>query len=344
MRIDFALIFVLLTALTGGIWLLDRLLFAPGRRRANAVRQANLDSRLAAGAESIRQLALANDLRTVGIKSAPENLSITTVNAGDARKLASLIQRNLPDFETTQTEDGLDAAPIGLGGRRREPVLVEYAASFFPVILVILLVRSFLGEPYRIPSGSMMPTLLIGDFILVNKFAYGLRIPVLDTKIVPIGEPQRGDVVVFHPPHHPDQTWIKRVIGLPGDTITYQDYTLSINGQPVETVSIGAFVGKGNGASMTGARELRESLPGKTHRILQLDLPPMFQHANGSWTVPPDSYFMMGDNRDNSEDSRYWPTHFLPEHNIVGKAVVVWMNWDFGGAGLDASRIGTVIK
>jgi signal peptidase I len=271
-RYDFAFFFVVLTALTGGIWLIDSLLFAPRRRKAAA----------AAGAAE--------------------------------------------------------------GQQPREPVIVEYSRAFFPVILIILLVRSFLGEPYRIPSGSMMPTLLIGDFILVNKFAYGLRLPVLDTKIVPIGEPQRGDVIVFHPPMAPEQAWIKRVIGLPGDTIAYDNYTLTINGQPVPSTTIGAYVGKGSGRDMTGWRELRETLPGHSHRMLQQDLPPMFQHANGVWKVPPGEYFMMGDNRDDSEDSRYWPTHFLPEKNIVGKAVVVWMNWDTGGDGIDASRIGTVIK
>jgi signal peptidase I len=233
---------------------------------------------------------------------------------------------------------------IAEGAERREPLIVEYSRAFFPVILISLLVRSFLGEPYRIPSGSMMPTLLVGDFILVNKYAYGLRLPVLDTKIVPIGEPARGDVIVFHPPHHPEQAWIKRVIGLPGDTIAYDNYTLSINGQPVSTATVGPYLGKGSGRDMTGARVLRETLPEHSHLLLQLDLPPMFQHNNGTWKVPAGQYFMMGDNRDNSEDSRYWPTNFLPEKNIVGKAVVVWMNWDTGGSGLDTSRIGTVIK
>jgi len=343
-RYDFAFFFVVATALTGGIWLLDSLLFARGRRKAIADERAALDMRMSAYADNVNSLASTCNIRDIEITRNLASIGIRVTHSADTEKLRALMVRDMPELDITSTDDGLEASPRTLGQARREPVLVEYSRSFFPVILIILLVRSFLGEPYRIPSGSMMPTLLIGDFILVNKFAYGLRLPVLDTKIVPIGEPARGDVVVFHPPHHPEQAWIKRVIGLPGDTIAYDNYILTINGQPVSTTPIGPYVGKGSGRDMTGWRELRETLPERSHRILQQDLPPMFQRNNGVWKVPPNEYFMMGDNRDNSEDSRFWPTNFLPEKNIVGKAVVVWMNWDTGGDGMDSSRIGTVIK
>jgi signal peptidase I len=210
----------------------------------------------------------------------------------------------------------------------------------------------------------MMPNLLIGDFILVNKYAYGLRLPVLDTKVVPVGEPKRGDVIVFHPPMEPDQVWIKRVIGVPGDVIDYHNYQLTINGQPVENEQVGPYLGQGSGSDKTGYQVVREKLPERTHTILQRvlserqsDHPPGVQldttltseqlnqdPRNGTWTVPPGEYFMMGDNRDDSEDSRFWPTNFLPERNIVGKAVLVWMNFDWDAKKVDSSRIGTIIR
>ncbi|MGH8337066.1 MAG: signal peptidase I, partial [Gammaproteobacteria bacterium] len=186
--------------------------------------------------------------------------------------------------------------------------------------------------------------LVIGDFILVNKYAYGLRLPVLDTKIVKIGEPQRGDVIVFHPPMAPDEVWIKRVIGLPGDEIRYENYQLTVNGQPVPTTPIGPYIGQASGRAETGEQLLREDMPGHTHAVLSQNRPPMFQQGNGVWKVPPGNYFMMGDNRDDSEDSRFWPTHALPEKNIVGKAVLVWMNFDWDAKKMDSSRIGTIIR
>ncbi|MBS0461940.1 MAG: signal peptidase I [Proteobacteria bacterium] len=252
----------------------------------------------------------------------------------------------MPELDVQVEGDGLQAGVPAAAPRIREPLVVEYSRSFFPVILIILLLRSFVAEPYRIPSESMMPNLLIGDFILVNKYAYGLRLPVLDTKIVKLGEPQRGDVIVFHPPMAPDQVWIKRVIGVPGDVISYQNYQLTVNGQAVASEDLGPYVGKGSGADMTGATVVREDLPGRSHTILQKNIPEMVQdpRANGTWTVPAGEYFMMGDNRDNSEDSRFWPTHFLPEANIVGKAELVWLNIDFGAKKMDGSRIGTIIR
>jgi signal peptidase I len=223
----------------------------------------------------------------------------------------------------------------------REPVVVDYSKAFFPVLAIVLILRSFVAEPFRIPSSSMMPSLLIGDFILVNKFAYGLRLPITNQKFVPIGEPERGDVVVFRPPHHPDQDWIKRVIGLPGDTVSYRDHVLSVNGEPVDYRTVGRYVGKGRGTDMTGATLLAEELPGRTHPILTREDLPFMMQGEGEWTVPQGSYFVMGDNRDNSEDSRFWGT--LPEANLRGKAFLIWMHWDRSAGGVDFSRMGSQI-
>ncbi|WP_133479955.1 signal peptidase I [Cognatilysobacter segetis] len=235
------------------------------------------------------------------------------------------------------------AAREGLLEAGDEPLLVDYAKSFFPVLAAVLVLRSFVAEPFRIPSNSMMPTLLTGDFILVNKFSYGLRLPITNAKVVPIGEPNRGDVVVFKPPHHPEQDWIKRIIGLPGDRIAYRDHQLFLNGQPVQVQPVGVYQGVGNGAEMTGAEEMTEALPTRPHRVLErTDL--IRADGQGEWVVPPAHYFVMGDNRDNSEDSRYWG--FLPEANLRGKAFLIWLNcegWFCSGA-FDASRIGNTIQ
>jgi signal peptidase I len=225
----------------------------------------------------------------------------------------------------------------------REPLLVDYSRAFFPVLAVVLMLRSFVAEPFRIPSSSMMPSLLIGDFILVNKFTYGLRLPVNNHKVVALGAPKRGDVAVFRPPHHPDQDWIKRVIGLPGDTVAYRDNQVHVNGEPLQYQLRGRYLGKGRGGEMTGAQLLTEQLPGRPHPVLERDDLPYFVQGEGEWTVPAGHYFVMGDNRDNSEDSRFWQTHFLPEQNLRGKAFLVWMNFDRSAGGIDFSRIGTGI-
>lgn len=221
----------------------------------------------------------------------------------------------------------------------KEPVFVEYSRSLFPVILAVLILRSFLVEPFRIPSGSMMPTLLAGDFILVNKFSYGIRLPVIDTKIIPVGEPRRGDVLVFRYPQDPSIDYIKRVVGVPGDRIAYYNKQLFINGDPAVQTSLGAYEGVGAGVSMSGAQVRTEQLSGVLHNIL---IDEGKGTVEGEFRVPEGQYFVMGDNRDNSNDSRYWG--FVPEENLVGKAFMIWMNWDSTAGGVTWDRIGNEIE
>ena len=225
----------------------------------------------------------------------------------------------------------------------KEPILVDYSRAFFPVLALVLGLRSFVAEPFRIPSSSMMPSLLIGDFILVNKYAYGLRLPITNKKFLAIGEPKRGDVVVFRPPHHPDQDWIKRIVGLPGDTIAYRDNIVYVNGVALRYRTLGQYVGKGQGVEATGSDLLEEALPGRPHPVLEHEDYPFGMQGDGEWKVPPGQYFVMGDNRDNSEDSRFWAVHFLPEENLRGKAFLIWLNWDSDAGGVDFSRIGSKI-
>jgi signal peptidase I len=221
--------------------------------------------------------------------------------------------------------------------RLRDPVIIEYSKSLFPVLLIVLLFRSFLFEPFKIPSGSMIPTLLIGDFILVNKFAYGLKLPVLNTRFISIGEPKRGDVVVFRYPVDPGVNFIKRMVGLPGDTITYRSKQLYVNGEPVSEVRQGAFTSADVKCSTPAADALRlkENLGGVTHDILFHQGTP---GRDGQWVVPEGHYFVMGDNRDRSNDSREWG--FVPEENLMGQAVGIWMNFDWNKGCGDFSRIG----
>jgi signal peptidase I len=225
-----------------------------------------------------------------------------------------------------------------LGNKAVEPVLVEYARSFFPILLLVLVLRSFLFEPFRIPSGSMMPTLLEGDFIFVNKFAYGLRLPVVNTKIVEIGEPQRGDVVVFQLPSEPSINYIKRIVGLPGDVVVYDagSKELTINGEKVEREIVGAYEGD------PGLQLAHEHLGMVDHELL---LTRGRLSAGGTYVVPEGSYFVMGDNRDNSKDSRYVGVEYIPEYRLIGKAVRIWMNWRWPGEGGPLwGRIGSRIE
>lgn len=209
------------------------------------------------------------------------------------------------------------------GGDKR-PLFVEYARSLFPIFLVVLLLRSFLFEPFRIPSASMMPTLLIGDFILVNKFVYGVRLPVLDTLVREGGAPEKGDVVVFRYPLDTSVSYIKRVVGLPGDYVVYHDHALFVNGEPVRQEVRGAYTAYGAGMPMDGVEVRSEFLVETRHDILisQRDLGQRFETR-----VPAGHYFVLGDNRDHSRDSRFWG--FVPEQNMIGQACLIWMSWDW---------------
>lgn len=227
---------------------------------------------------------------------------------------------------------------------QEEPVLVEYAKSFFPVILVVFLIRSFIVEPFKIPSGSMMPTLLAGDYILVNKFTYGLRVPIVNNTFFEINQPKRGDVFVFHYPPNPSVDYIKRVVGLPGDKIRYEDKRLIINGKPLTTEALPNYEYVMSGLNIVTAQQYSEQLGDKKHTILVHDVIGNYdtdsigaKFSNHEEIVVPDGhYFAMGDNRDNSSDSRVWG--FVPERNLVGKAFFIWMNFDQG------SRIGNTIQ
>jgi signal peptidase I len=240
------------------------------------------------------------------------------------------------------------ALMVAEGEEVPEPALVDYSRSLFPVLFFVLVLRSFLAEPFRIPSESMMPNLLVGDFILVNKYDYGLRLPVLNKKILQVGEPKRGDVVVFHYPGRDTEDpqkgtdYIKRIIGLPGDVIEVNEDQVTINGVKLAYTQAGVFEGK-NGASLddTGTNMLREELPGRPHTVMDTPGSPF---APGTWVVPPGHYFAMGDNRDHSADSREWG--FVPEENLVGRAMVIWLNCEgwVCSDGFDYSRIGDTIR
>lgn len=296
---NFALILFVLLVITGIVWTLDLVSLRPARRRRMAAAAAEFDRERG---PQLRQLE------------------------GDA---AAARHR-----EQTLREAG------------RIPWWVEYSVSFFPVILFVFALRSFVVEPFRIPSGSMLPTLEAGDLILVNKFSYGLRLPVIHNKIVPVGEPQRGDVMVFRYPPEPEIDFIKRVIGLPGDEITYVNKRLFINGTEVPRERVGDYFEPDRA---TYADEYIEQLGDIRHRILidsrsGGDIYPsgafpyrnhcQYRGAGVRCIVPEGHYFVMGDNRDNSADSRFWG--FVPDDNIVGKAFLVWMN--FG----DLGRIGQI--
>ncbi len=213
-----------------------------------------------------------------------------------------------------------------------EPVIVEYSKSFFPVILAVFLIRSFIVEPFKIPSGSMMPTLLAGDFILVNKFTYGLRVPILNNTFVELNKPERGDVVVFHFPPDPSIDYIKRIVGVPGDKIAYRNKQIFVNGEPVDMKLVGDYQYVASGLNMITSKLYTEQLGKVSHAVL-LDEDSI--SIDGETEVPAGHYFAMGDNRDNSKDSRSWG--FVPDDNLVGKAFMIWWNFD------DFGRIGSTI-
>jgi signal peptidase I len=237
-------------------------------------------------------------------------------------------------FPAWQEADSGDARAFAEEAARvlRVPLAVEYARSFLPVLAIVLVLRSFLVEPFQIPSSSMVPTLLVGDYILVNKFTYGVRLPVLNTKVLDVGEPKRGDVMVFFPPGS-DKYFIKRVIGLPGDRIEYRRKVLFVNGRQVEQELIAQLP-----PLAPTYQILEENLDGVAHVVRKELLrsgPDDF-----SLTVQPGHYFMMGDNRDNSSDSRVWGQ--VPERNIVGKAFAIWMHWGSFLSLPDFSRVGSI--
>ncbi len=293
---NFALLLLLATVVTGLYWFAERFYFLPKRRSAA----------LALEAETTRRRA---ELDKMGVRA---------------------------------DEADVEHAKVRL---LMQPWWLDWTAGLFPVILVVFLLRSFLFEPFKIPSGSMIPTLWIGDLILVNKYHYGLRLPVANIKITDGTPPQRGDVMVFRYPPKPSLDYIKRVVGVPGDEVAYLNKRLTVNGKVIETRQVQDFFDED---SMRYTAQFEEQLGSKPHRLLiEKDRPAFvpgadeFQYKDNCrysvegvvCKVPAGHYFMMGDNRDNSLDSRFWG--FVPEKNIVGKAVLVWMN--FG----NLKRIGT---
>ena len=285
---NFALILFVAMVLTGIVWFLDLLVFSKQRRRAADAALAAFDARNA-------------KLTADGVK----------VDYTSRAQIESAILR--------------------------QPTWIEYSGSFFPVIALVFVLRSFLYEPFKIPSTSMVPTLLVGDLILVNKFTYGIRLPVLNKKIIDVNDPQRGDVMVFKYPKDMSQDYIKRVIGVPGDKITYENKRLTVNGQAVTYTAMDDYL---DDEAPVYHKQFMENLTGVPHRVLNMDSKRtlelsqvdnfpnreacVYSYEKFTCTVPAGNYFMMGDNRDNSADSRYWG--FVPNKNIVGKAFFVWMN------------------
>ena len=285
---NFALLLFLATVVTGVYWVAERFYFLPQRQNAAALLEAS-------------DVKRREDLGKMGINQVDGNIV-------EAKNRVLL-----------------------------QPWWLDWTAGLFPVIISVFFLRSFLVEPFKIPSGSMIPTLLVGDLILVNKFTYGLRLPVLNLKITEGTPPQRGDVMVFRYPPKPSLDYIKRVVGLPGDTVAYINKRLTINGQPVATNALPEFF---DGDAMRYFKQFEEALGDKKHNLLNDDERPAFVPGADNFAgrdgclysvegvtckVPQGHYFMMGDNRDNSLDSRYWG--FVPEKNIVGRAFFVWMNF-----------------
>lgn len=285
---NFALLMFLATFVTGVYWLAERFYFWPQRKKE----AARLNAEAAARREQLERQGLRHDMA-----------------------------------DTTEGETRI----------LRQPWWLDWTAGLFPVLFVVFVLRSFLFEPFKIPSGSMIPTLMVGDLILVNKFTYGVRLPVLNTKVTEGNAPQRGDVMVFRYPPQPTLDYIKRVVGVPGDTVAYLNKRLTINGQEVPTKDLPDFF---DTDAMRYFGQFEEALGDKPHKLLNTNGMPAFVQGasefpfreNCTYTiegvtckVPEGHYFTMGDNRDNSLDSRYWG--FVPDANIVGKAFFVWMNF-----------------
>lgn len=224
----------------------------------------------------------------------------------------------------------------------KEPLVIEYSKSFFPVLALVFVVRSFLVEPFQIPSESMLPALEVGDFIVVNKYQYGIRLPIVQKKIINVSDPKRGDVMVFFPPHD-ERYFIKRVIGLPGDKISYINHQLYINDEKVESTFVkqeAAKLGEPCFQLYRGVNNIvDETIDGRTVRARKCSQPGGLS-INGTWVVPEDHYFMMGDNRDNSRDSREWSV--VPEENVVGKAIGIWMHWESFFSIPSFERVGSI--
>jgi signal peptidase I len=221
------------------------------------------------------------------------------------------------------------------GAATPDPPVVQYARSFFPVILIVLIIRSFIFEPFRIPSESMMPGLIDGDFIFVTKFAYGLRLPVVNAKVLSTGQPQRGDVIVFRLPRDPSVHYIKRLIGLPGDHVAVSNNQVVVNGKPLRLQPDGTY----RGEPFAGSDLSLEQIGDRQHVVM---FAPGLRSTDYETTVPPGEYFFMGDNRNDSEDSRFGAVGFVPEKNLVGRADRIWLNWNFPHRP-DFRRVGTKI-
>jgi len=286
MDINFPLILVLAVFITGGIWLFDWIFLSKKR-------QKNIQ---------------AVEKQFTGIPQSSQTVSSSTEDRN--------VEKKREAFEKAKSVAG------------QEPLLVEYAKSFFPVLAIVLVLRSFILEPFQIPSESMVPTLEVGDFILVNKFTYGIRLPVIRTKIIDVNDPKRGDVMVFFPPNE-ERYFIKRVIGLPGDKLSYINNVLTINGveMPQEFMrSEGASSRREHCARANSSYHVvKETLGEHVHDMRKCIVPSELSRGD-SYTVPEGHYFMMGDNRDNSSDSRVWGA--VPEERIVGKAFAIWMHWE----------------
>jgi len=221
-------------------------------------------------------------------------------------------------------------------GRESNPGrIIEYSRSFFPVFLIVLVLRSFIIEPFRIPSGSLEPTLLVGDFVAVSKFSYGLRLPVIEKKVVSIAKPKNGDIAVFRWPPSPNYDYIKRVIGVPGDKVSYHNKVLTVNGKEAKQTFIEYTIDEITGRPVA---KYKENLNGVVHELfIRPDVPA----HDFDIEVPSGNYFMMGDNRDDSADSRFWG--FVPDRYLRGKAILVWMSWNGKKDTLRWNRIGRVI-